>query len=171
MNKVLTLAMLGALAVTPALAAGAQSGQAAQPGQQMGQQQQPGQWQQQQLGAAPEQALDENLVRDIQQQLQAQGHQVQVDGVYGPETRQALQQFQQQQGLQPHGQVGLDTLAALGIMEDIQQAEVPEQPQQQRQQIEQQQQQLEQQQEQLEQRERQLEQQERPFGQPEGQFR
>lgn len=168
MNKVLTLALLGALATTPALAAGgAQTGQYGQPGQQMGQQQwqQPGQ--QQQLGAAPEQALDENLVRDIQQQLAAQGHQVQVDGVYGPETRQALQQFQQQQGLQPHGQVGLDTLAALGIMEDIQQAEVPGQQQQPPQQ-----QQLEQQERQLEQQERQIEQQERQFEQqPQQQFR
>lgn len=139
MNKILSLALLGALATTPALAAGgAQTGEyRSDPGQQQMGQQQPGMqqpgMQQQQLGAAPEQALDENLVRDIQQQLAAQGHQVQVDGVYGPETRQALQQFQQQQGIQPHGQVGLDTLAALGIMEDIQQAEIPDEQQQQQQ--------------------------------------
>lgn len=137
MKKILSLALLGALATTPALAAGgAQTGEyRSDPGQQqMGQQQmgqqQPG-MQQQQLGAAPEQALDEELVRDIQQQLSAQGHQLQVDGVYGPETRQALQQFQQQQGIQPRGQVGLETLAALGIMEDIQQAEIPGEQQQQ----------------------------------------
>lgn len=142
MKKVLSLAVLCAMAAAPALAAGGmqRSGQAEQPfgsPQQQGmidqQAQQQGQ-QQQQLGMAPGQALDESMVRQIQQQLQNQGYDIQADGIFGPNTSQALRQFQQDQGFQASGRVDLNTLAALGVVESTQQAQTPQEQQQQQQQ-------------------------------------
>jgi peptidoglycan hydrolase-like protein with peptidoglycan-binding domain len=43
---------------------------------------------------------DEQTVRQVQQHLQQRGlYDGQIDGIYGPETRQAIESFQQQQGL------------------------------------------------------------------------
>lgn len=143
MKTVLSLAVLCAMAATPALAAGGaqRSGGMDQPyGSQQGMTQQgmPGS-QQQSMNQAPGQALDESMVRQIQQQLSSQGYDVQADGIFGPNTRQALRQFQQEQGMQATGRVDMDTLAALGVMEgDTQQAQTPQDQRQQQQQMRQQ---------------------------------
>ena len=59
--------------------------------------------------------LSQNTVRDAQQQLQEQGYYQngKVDGVMGPQTRSAVQQFQQSKGMQANGQLDQQTLAAL----------------------------------------------------------
>jgi peptidoglycan hydrolase-like protein with peptidoglycan-binding domain len=64
----------------------------------------------------PEMAASDQLVRKVQQQLQAKGMDPgPIDGIWGPQTHSALEQFQQKQGLQASGQVDARTLAALGI--------------------------------------------------------
>ncbi|HVX58010.1 MAG TPA: peptidoglycan-binding domain-containing protein [Candidatus Saccharimonadales bacterium] len=53
-------------------------------------------------------------VKQAQEKLKTAGlYQGQVDGIDGPQTRQALQQFQQQNGLQPTGRLDHETLAKL----------------------------------------------------------
>jgi peptidoglycan hydrolase-like protein with peptidoglycan-binding domain len=63
----------------------------------------------------PSQQLSQNEVQDAQQKLQQEGFYKngQIDGVVGPQTRQALQQFQQSKGLPSTGQLDQQTLAAL----------------------------------------------------------
>ena len=61
-------------------------------------------------------AASERLVRNVQQQLQAKGMDPgPIDGIWGSQTQSALEQFQQDQGIQASGQINADTLAALGI--------------------------------------------------------
>lgn len=56
----------------------------------------------------------------IQQVLQQQGHyQAEIDGLWGPQTEQAIRQFQDKQGIEADGQLGFETLAALNL--DLQQ--------------------------------------------------
>ncbi|MBN2362384.1 MAG: murein L,D-transpeptidase catalytic domain family protein [Deltaproteobacteria bacterium] len=52
-------------------------------------------------------------VRQLQQMLNASGAQLDVDGLFGPATEQAVQRFQAQQGLDPDRLVGSLTLSAL----------------------------------------------------------
>lgn len=111
MKTTITLALLGALAVSPALAAGEQRSGI--------------QGQQQSGGSAQ---LDQNTVRQVQQQLQQQGYDVgQVDGVWGPQSQQALASFQRDQNIQATGRPDQQTMAALGVESDSQQAQTPEQ--------------------------------------------
>lgn len=118
MKKALTLALLGALAVSPALARGGAEQRSEIQG---GQQSQAGQTSQQRL------SLDQDTVRQLQEQLQNQGYQVgQIDGVMGPRTQQALTSFQRDQNLQATGQPDQQTMAALGIESGSQQAEIPQ---------------------------------------------
>lgn len=114
MKKALTLALLGTLAIAPAWAAG---------GSQQRSEMQGGQsWQGQQ-----QQSMNQDTVRQLQEQLQNQGYEVgQVDGVMGPRTREALMSFQRDQNLQATGQPDQQTMAALGIEPSSQQAEVPQ---------------------------------------------
>ncbi|MEE2902829.1 MAG: peptidoglycan-binding domain-containing protein [Myxococcota bacterium] len=49
----------------------------------------------------------------IQQQLRAQGYDVQVDGKFGPETKQAIKQFQRAHNCRVDGIVGPETLGAM----------------------------------------------------------
>lgn len=123
MKKALTLALLGALAVSPALARGGAEQRSEIQG---GQQSQAGQTSQQRL------SLDQDTVRQLQEQLQSQGYDVgEVDGVLGPNTRQALTNFQRDQNLQASGQPDQQTMAALGIEPGAsQQAEMPQTRQQ-----------------------------------------
>ncbi|MBE0597255.1 MAG: peptidoglycan-binding protein [Desulfuromonadales bacterium] len=76
---------------------------------------------QQQVGQQSGQAeqLSESQVRQIQQQLQAQGVDPgPIDGIWGPQTSQALEQFQQQEGIAASGQPDQETLQSLGVETD-----------------------------------------------------
>lgn len=97
--------------------------------QQMGQQQMG----QQQMGARPSQSMSPNVVRNLQQELSDRGYRVgTVDGIWGPQTQQALSNFQRDRNLQATGQIDRQTMAALGL--DAQVGERPEFQQQQQQQ-------------------------------------
>lgn len=57
-----------------------------------------------------------NIVRNAQQKLQQWGYyRGGVDGLYGPETREAVLNFQRKNGLEPDGIIGPKTRAGLGI--------------------------------------------------------
>lgn len=49
----------------------------------------------------------------LQQQLQAQGYNVEVDGKFGPQTKRAIRQFQASHGCKVDGIVGPETLGAM----------------------------------------------------------
>jgi hypothetical protein len=56
------------------------------------------------------------LVREVQRRLQKLGHPVgAIDGIYGPQTAHAVQQFQMEHGLAPDGEVGEATAELLGV--------------------------------------------------------
>jgi len=58
-------------------------------------------------------------VRQVQQALKDKGHDPgQIDGIMGPETKEALQSFQQAQGISGSGELDQQTLAALGVQGD-----------------------------------------------------
>ena len=54
-------------------------------------------------------------VRPLQQLLRARNHQVQLDGIFGPRTKSAVQDFQRSKGLSPDGIVGPLTWARLVV--------------------------------------------------------
>ena len=54
-------------------------------------------------------------VKTLQYLLRARGHEVTVDGIFGPKTDAAVRAFQQQKGLAVDGIVGPDTWSALII--------------------------------------------------------
>lgn len=57
-----------------------------------------------------------DIVYDVQTQLRRLGYPVgPVDGIFGPNTRTALTQFQRDRGLDAHGRLDRDTLAVLGV--------------------------------------------------------
>ncbi|MBI5162324.1 MAG: peptidoglycan-binding protein [Magnetospirillum sp.] len=112
MKTVLTLALLATVAVGPAMA----REQNMQRQGAMGGPQQ------------SSQSMDQNTIRNVQQQLQQQGYDVgQIDGVMGPNTRQALSQFQRDNNMPASGRLDQQTMAALGVQEGApQQAQTPE---------------------------------------------
>lgn len=58
--------------------------------------------------------VSRNAVKQAQQKLQSEGlYKGQIDGIEGPETKQALEQFQQKNGLQQTGMLDHQTLSAL----------------------------------------------------------
>ena len=60
-------------------------------------------------------AVTPDLVRRVQQALNARGHPVGApDGVWGARTRRGLEDFQREQGL-PHGALTVETLRALNV--------------------------------------------------------
>lgn len=119
MKKALTLALVGALAVGSAWAAGGSKQSSEMQGSQS--------WQ-----GGQQQSMNQDTIRQLQEQLQNQGYEVgQVDGVLGPRTQDALMSFQRDQNLQATGRPDQQTMAALGIESDSQQAEVPQGEQQQ----------------------------------------
>lgn len=107
-HTVLALSAAGALAAVPAFAdqhsaseADAMQGASGQSGamQQSGQQQ-----------------ADSETIRAVQQALSEQGHDAgPIDGIMGPQTESALEEFQQAQGLDGDGQLNAQTLSALGL--------------------------------------------------------
>lgn len=54
-------------------------------------------------------------VRQVQQALADAGYDIQVDGAWGPNTRRALLDYQQKNGLSATGRPDRDTLAALNV--------------------------------------------------------
>lgn len=115
MKTVLTLALLATVAVGPAMA------------------REPRMQQQCPMGNCPQQSMmnqsmDQTTIRNVQQQLQQQGYDVgQIDGVMGPNTRQALSQFQRDNNMPASGRLDQQTMAALGVQEGApQQAQTPE---------------------------------------------
>jgi peptidoglycan hydrolase-like protein with peptidoglycan-binding domain len=59
--------------------------------------------------------MDANTVQEVQTSLRNEGYSVSTDGVWGPQTAEALRQFQQANGLSTTGTVNAETLAALEI--------------------------------------------------------
>lgn len=147
----LSTILAAGLAASPALAAGdrAQTGQyGTQAGGQVGQTEQQqlgqpgigqdqaaetqwGQQQQQQTGGMVSQVVeDEQSVRQLQQALVDEGYNIQVDGIWGPNTQEAVRQFQREQGLQVDGLPGPETLQAMDLNEVLQQHQTAEMPEQ-----------------------------------------
>ncbi|HKO89028.1 MAG TPA: peptidoglycan-binding domain-containing protein [Burkholderiales bacterium] len=58
---------------------------------------------------------DPAMIRQIQQQLKSQGYQTSVDGVWGPQSQQALRDFQRAKGISASGNLDQSTLTALGV--------------------------------------------------------
>ena len=88
-------------------------GQGQQSGAQSGQNEQSASYQQ---SASDQQTQGPDVVKQVQQKLSDKGQDVgQPDGQMGPKTQAALKEFQQQNGLQPTGQIDEQTLAALDI--------------------------------------------------------
>jgi peptidoglycan hydrolase-like protein with peptidoglycan-binding domain len=63
------------------------------------------------------QQLSQSTLENVQQQLQQQGFykNAKVDGRWGPQTRRAVQSFQQAKGMPATGQLDEQTLGALGV--------------------------------------------------------
>jgi peptidoglycan hydrolase-like protein with peptidoglycan-binding domain len=60
--------------------------------------------------------LSEAVVRNVQGRLRSLGfYRGGVDGIWGPTTQAAIEQFQQGRGLQPNGQLTPATAAAMGL--------------------------------------------------------
>lgn len=111
MKTALILALMGALAVSPAMARGMGEQRSDVPHSQ---------------GQSAQ--IDQNTARQVQQQLQNQGYDVgQVDGRWGNKSRQALLNFQRDQNIRATGRPDQQTMAALGIEPGApQQAQTPE---------------------------------------------
>lgn len=54
-------------------------------------------------------------VQSVQAKLKAEGYPVSVDGVWGPQSAEALRQFQQANNLDASGQIDAQTLTAMNI--------------------------------------------------------
>jgi len=59
------------------------------------------------------QGAQQHPVKTLQYLLRARGHNLTVDGIFGPQTDAAVRAFQQQRGLQVDGIFGPDTDAAV----------------------------------------------------------
>jgi peptidoglycan hydrolase-like protein with peptidoglycan-binding domain len=80
------------------------------------QQSDPGMTQSQSQDAGGASSMSPSMIKQVQQKLKQQGHEVgAVDGMWGPKTQAALREFQQQQGMQASGELDQETLAALGV--------------------------------------------------------
>jgi peptidoglycan hydrolase-like protein with peptidoglycan-binding domain len=60
-------------------------------------------------------SMSSEEIRQVQIILKQKGYAVDVDGMFGPRTRQAVISFQRQQGFQATGEIDLRTSVALGI--------------------------------------------------------
>lgn len=68
------------------------------------------------LCALPLLAQDRDTVRQTQQALKDKGYYSgQVDGINGPQTRDALHRYQQKENLNEDGQIGPKTMDSLGV--------------------------------------------------------
>jgi peptidoglycan hydrolase-like protein with peptidoglycan-binding domain len=67
----------------------------------------------------PPEGLRQSSVRSIQAQLRRLGfYNGNVDGVWGASTQTSVEQFQQNRGLQPNGQLNPATIEAMGLTPD-----------------------------------------------------
>ncbi|WP_404384847.1 peptidoglycan-binding protein [Caenispirillum salinarum] len=105
----------------------------AQPDMQTRQQGEPGQAAAMQQGGEAAGMSGENLsedeVRRLQQALKDAGADIEVDGIWGDSTAQALSAYQRDEGLAPSGELDQRTIASLGVDIEVsgsQQAEIPE---------------------------------------------
>jgi len=73
-----------------------------------------GQNQQQELQVG----FDRGTVMEIQRALSSEGHDLQIDGVWGPNTQQALRSYQENEELEGSGWPDNKTLSQLGINEE-----------------------------------------------------
>jgi hypothetical protein len=109
----------GCLALAlPAAAQQTQEDPAVMPGQETQQQETMQQETMQQEGLQAEPApmgMDEQSIRELQQALNDAGYNVMVDGIWGQQTRTALEEFQQQEGIEPTGEPDQQTLSALQL--------------------------------------------------------
>lgn len=120
--KVKQMAVVGVGVVSLSLGSVAFGQQAPDPGTQQQAPQAGGQ-------AAGEQMPDQQTVRKVQEKLNEEGYSVgPTDGVWGPQTQQALTQFQQAEGLEATGQLDEQTMSALGIEEEAGAAGAQEPP-------------------------------------------
>lgn len=64
------------------------------------------------------QTLSSEQIREAQQALKDKGHDVgSIDGIWGPKTQKAVEDYQQQQGMTASGQLDTETLSSLGVSE------------------------------------------------------
>jgi peptidoglycan hydrolase-like protein with peptidoglycan-binding domain len=61
------------------------------------------------------QQMSSNQIRQLQQELRSEGYQVAVDGIWGPETQQALRDYQMDENLEVSGEPDQRTMASLGL--------------------------------------------------------
>ncbi|OFZ73770.1 MAG: hypothetical protein A2W04_00655 [Betaproteobacteria bacterium RBG_16_64_9] len=65
-----------------------------------------------------QQGMNAQTVREAQQALKDKGHDPgPIDGMWGPQTQQAVKEFQEKEKLQASGRLDQRTLSALGIQE------------------------------------------------------
>jgi peptidoglycan hydrolase-like protein with peptidoglycan-binding domain len=106
--RTLLLSTVAVLAIAAAMPASAQQSRSNQPSTA------------QQPSAAQQNMQEQNLSKDeiqqVQQALDQKGFKSgQADGVLGPETKNAIKEFQQKQGWNATGELDNQTLSALGV--------------------------------------------------------
>jgi len=69
----------------------------------------------QRQASAPAPAPMDPQVAQLQRVLDANGENVRVDGVMGPDTQAALRDYQQKHGLQPTGELDAQTRTSLNM--------------------------------------------------------
>lgn len=62
--------------------------------------------------------MSQSEIRQVQQALKDAGQDVEVDGVWGAETAQALSNYQEENGLTGSGELDSQTMARLGVERD-----------------------------------------------------
>ncbi|MGD9924660.1 MAG: peptidoglycan-binding protein [Pseudorhodoplanes sp.] len=116
--KSLMLATVATFALAmPAVAADRGQSGTMDPTRTQSQQQSSQQWSQQQKAQSVSPSeLDQSQIRQIQQALNKHGFDAgNVDGVWGPETRDAVQNFQEKRNLSTDEALNEETLSALGV--------------------------------------------------------
>ncbi|RFA29058.1 hypothetical protein CAI21_11510 [Alkalilimnicola ehrlichii] len=68
--------------------------------------------------AEVEPPVSDELILQLQQALNQEGQDIAEDGIWGPETEEALSQYQQDQGIDATGQLDAETLAQLNLDEE-----------------------------------------------------
>jgi peptidoglycan hydrolase-like protein with peptidoglycan-binding domain len=111
--KSITLATVAAIALcTPAVAAGQDHSRMTESNRTQSQQQ----WTQQNVQRIAPSDLDQSQIRQIQQALNKHGFDAgNVDGVWGPETSDAVRNFQEKRNLSTDEALNRETLSALGV--------------------------------------------------------